>query len=145
MLGDTPLEVEPTTFHEGNGIQNGGNGAHIHLNPLTTGANDLEVKGKEESAVRGFTEAEALEDEDDVVEDVQLNESMWDAALLFGLHGCPRQRARVVNAVSAVSLLLNIILQLGLGIIIAIAFIEEDFTDATVAGYRVWRRTIAHG
>lgn len=123
-----PVEAQPLLLSGSKDMAQVEMGTVTHANPLKEDSEDDHADTPQE-------------EEEEKEGEVCLDESIWDAALLIGLPG-----SNVApNILGSLMLLLNVVIQVGLAIIIWLAFANLDYTEDTIQGYRKWRRNIAHG
>ena len=74
----------------------------------------------------------------------ELEESIWDATVLIGAHveGSPGRPA--AGAFSAMLVVINLLIQSGLGVAVVIGFTTPVYTADGVTSLRAWRRNVAH-
>ena len=79
----------------------------------------------------------------DMVEGYQLEESIWDATVLIGAATAGKSD-RPAAGFSIMLVLVNILIQSGLGVVVVMQFSVQTYGEDTVASLRSWRRNIAH-
>ena len=70
----------------------------------------------------------------------ELQESIWDAALLVGVH----DMSALCTVWTVVLVLFNVVVQVMFIYIVLLDLMPRNLSEATVKGYRAWRTNIAH-
>jgi hypothetical protein len=91
------------------------------------------------STLRRFSDVIAL-DEGDVEAEVEIERSMWDMSLLIGTASVPG----AASAFLLILLVFNVLVQCLFCYIVWEGLAKPEYTGETVAGFRTWRRNVAH-
>ena len=91
------------------------------------------------STLRRFSDVIAL-DEGGVEAEVEIERSMWDVSLLIGTESVPG----AASAFLLILLVFNVVVQCLFCYIVWEGLAKPEYTGETVAGFRTWRRNVAH-